>query len=74
MASPAEFSSRFYRLFNSALGIPKDAVIEEIEVDLLEETEEEEDGKKNKENSHSEADLDEPDLDMEMPPEPHDDL
>jgi len=27
LREPADFSSRFYRLFNSALGIPKDAPI-----------------------------------------------
>lgn len=37
LKDPAEFSKKFYRLFNGALGIEKDAKIEEIEVDLTEE-------------------------------------
>lgn len=36
MREPADFSARFYRLFNSALGIPKDAEIEDIEVEVEE--------------------------------------
>jgi len=39
---PGEFSKRFYKLFNGALGIPRDAPIEEMEVDLEESDEEEE--------------------------------
>jgi len=38
------FAKRFYRLFNGALGLPKDSPIEEIEVDL-EDSEDENDGK-----------------------------
>lgn len=41
LREPAEFSARFYRLFNSALGIPKDAPVEDIEIDLEAESEEE---------------------------------
>ena len=36
LREPAAFSKRFYRLFNGALGLPKDAPVEEIEVDLEE--------------------------------------
>lgn len=46
LRDPGEFSSRFYRLFNSALGIAKDAPVEDIEVDLLENSDEEEENKK----------------------------
>jgi len=42
LSSPTDFAARFYRLFNSALGIPKDAAVEEIEIDLLEDSDEEE--------------------------------
>jgi len=41
LREPAAFSRRFYRLFNGALGLPKDAPIEEVEIDLDEEEEEE---------------------------------
>lgn len=42
LKDPAGFSKRFYRLLNSSLGIPKDAPIEEYEVEIEEEEEEEE--------------------------------
>lgn len=35
---PSEFSKRFYSLFNGALGIRKDAPIENIEIDVGEES------------------------------------
>jgi len=31
---PTQFAKRFYRLFHGALGIPRDAPVEEIEVDI----------------------------------------
>jgi len=34
LRDPAGFSNRFYRLFNGALGIPAEAELKEIEVDL----------------------------------------
>lgn len=40
ISNPMDFAGRFYRLFNSALGVAKDAPIEEIEIDLDEESEE----------------------------------
>lgn len=40
MTNTVDFSKRFYRLFNGALGIPKDAPVEEMEVVLDEEDEE----------------------------------
>lgn len=46
---PQAFSKRFYRLFNGALGIAKDAPIEDIEVDL--EEDDDEDDKKDKKDS-----------------------
>lgn len=41
LKDPAAFATRFYRLLNGALGIPKDAPIEEYEVDIDEDEEEE---------------------------------
>lgn len=35
--SPEKFASRFYKLFNSALGIDRDAPIKEFEVEIEEE-------------------------------------
>lgn len=37
LRDPESFSKRFYKLFNGALGVPKDATVKEIEVDLTEE-------------------------------------
>jgi HSP90 family molecular chaperone len=37
---PIEFSKRFYRLFNGALGIARDAPIQEMEVDMSDDEEE----------------------------------
>ena len=47
ISDPADFSKRFYRLFNGALGIPRNAPIEEVKVDL-EDDDEDEDDKKGK--------------------------
>lgn len=41
LKEPAAFAKRFYRLLNGALGIPKDAPIEEYEVEIEEDEEEE---------------------------------
>jgi len=41
LKSPSEYAKKFYRIFNGALGIPRDAPIEEIEVDLDEEEDDE---------------------------------
>jgi hypothetical protein len=60
LREPAEFSARFYRIFNSALGIPKDAKVEDIEIDLLEDSDEEVDNKNPDED-------DEIDIDDELP-------
>jgi len=43
---PDAFSKRFYKLFNGALGIPRDAKVEEIEVDLDDDDEDEENKEK----------------------------
>lgn len=40
LKDPASFATRFYRLLNGALGIPKDAPIEEYEVDIEDDEEE----------------------------------
>ena len=37
--NPEKFASRFYKLFNSALGIDRDAPIKEYEVEIEEEPE-----------------------------------
>lgn len=34
LKDPSAFSVRFYKLFNSALGIDRDAPIEDLEIDL----------------------------------------
>jgi len=55
LKEPIGFSKRFYRLLNSALGIPKDAPIEDYEVDLDDEDEDDAD-KKNKKNGGDDND------------------
>jgi len=40
LQNPVEYAKKFYKLFNGALGIPKDAKVEELEVNLDEEEEE----------------------------------
>jgi len=40
LKDPAAFAQRFYRLLNGALGIAKDAPIEEYEVDIEDEEDE----------------------------------
>ncbi len=40
LANPADYTRKFWRIFNGALGIPKNSPIEEIEVDLDDEEEE----------------------------------
>jgi len=41
LKSASDFASRFYKLFNGAMGIPKDAPVEDIEFTLDEEEDEE---------------------------------
>lgn len=55
LREPSDFSARFYRVFNSALGIKKDAPVEDIDIDSIEDDEDEEKVKK--------ADEEEEDLD-----------
>lgn len=66
LREPAAFSKRFYRLFNGALGIARDAPLEEIEVDLEDESEDEDKKKEGKPDEPEEAD----DLDDEEDEEP----
>jgi len=40
IGDPHAFSARFFKIFNGALGIPKDAKVEEVQVDLDEEDDE----------------------------------
>lgn len=40
ISNPSDFSKRFYKLFNGAMGIPKDAPIEEVDVSADDEEEE----------------------------------
>ena len=42
LKDPSSFAKKFYRLLNGALGIPKDAPIEEYEVDIEDEEDDEE--------------------------------
>jgi len=46
LASPTEYAKKFYKLFNGALGLPKDAKVEEIEVNLDDDEDEKKDEKK----------------------------
>merc|ERR1711907_10401 len=39
LSDPHSFSSRFFKIFNGAMGIPKDAKVEEIEVEIDDEEE-----------------------------------
>jgi len=41
IADPHDFSQRFFKIFNGALGIPKDAKVEQVEVNLDDDEEEE---------------------------------
>lgn len=59
---PNGFAKRFYRLYNGALGIAKDAPVKEIEIDLSEEEADDEDDKeKAKKKGLDEQDLDDDD-------------
>ena len=40
LKNPSEYARNFYKIFNGALGIPRNAKVEEIQVDLDEEEEE----------------------------------
>eukprot|EP01017_Pseudomicrothorax_dubius_P006663 TRINITY_DN11948_c0_g2_i1.p1 TRINITY_DN11948_c0_g2~~TRINITY_DN11948_c0_g2_i1.p1 ORF type:complete len:826 (+),score=393.11 TRINITY_DN11948_c0_g2_i1:46-2523(+) len=51
MSNPTDFAKRFYKVFYGALGIPKDAKVEEVDVSLDDEEEEE----KKPENTESES-------------------
>jgi len=51
LRDPESFSKRFYKLFNGALGVPKDATVKEIEVDLTEEDDDDDDKKKKEEST-----------------------
>jgi heat shock protein beta len=42
LSDPHAFSTRFFKIFNGALGVPKDAQVEEIQVDIDDVEEEEE--------------------------------
>lgn len=59
LKDPASFSKKFYRLFNGALGIDKDAQVEDIEIDLTAEDLEEDKPKKSESATEETADLDE---------------
>ena len=43
LSNPAQYARNFFKIFNGALGIPKNAQVEEIQVDLEDEDEEFED-------------------------------
>lgn len=65
----AGFSNRFYRLFNGALGLARDAPLKEVEVDL-EESEEEPNNNNNNDDarpsSSNEGDINLDDFDFTM--------
>lgn len=63
LREPAEFKKRFYALFNGALGIPKDAKVEEVEVEL--ESTEDEPAQEVQDNNQTET----IDLNEEIKPE-----
>jgi len=52
--SPTEFARRFYKLFNGAMGIAKDAAIEDIDISLEDDEEEEEKKDENSEENTEE--------------------
>merc|ERR1711990_1003861 len=62
--NPAEYARNFFRIFNGALGIPKNAQVEEIQVDLDEE-DEEFDEDEAEDDEFDEFDLDEEEADEE---------
>jgi len=68
---PDAFSKRFYKLFNGALGIPRDAKVEEIEVDLDDDDDEEEIKEKQGKKPHKKSDSDSDDLDHPEPVKAH---
>ena len=37
ISDPSDFSTRFFKIYNSALGIPRDAKVEEFKVQLEDE-------------------------------------
>ncbi len=41
LENPSDYARKFFKIFNGALGIPRDAPIEEIEVDLEDDDDEE---------------------------------
>jgi len=55
ISNPSMFSKRFFSLYNGALGLNKNAPIEEVEVDL---DEEDEDEKEKKDEKKSDEDID----------------
>jgi len=57
----ASFSKKFYKVFNGALGIPTDAAVEEVEVELDDEEEE------TKASSSTPKDAERVDLDEDTP-------
>lgn len=54
LSEPASFARRFYRIFNGAMGIPKDAEVSEVEVDIDDDEEEEEERRRRRRNDDDE--------------------
>jgi len=67
---PNSFAKRFFKIFNGAMGISKDAPIEEPEIDL---DDDEDDAPKGKAHIHTD-DGDDLDLDLDNIKGGHDDL
>lgn len=56
--NPSDYARKFFKIFNGALGIPKNAPIEEIEVDLEDDSDEFEEEELDEEDEFDEFDLD----------------
>jgi hypothetical protein len=76
LSNPTDFAKKFYKLFNGAMGIPKDAPIEEVEISL-DEDEEDTSSRRTEEESSSEGSSEtneEPSNDEESDTKSKDDL
>ena len=56
--TPADFSKRFYKLFNGAMGVPKDAPIEEVDLSADDDEEESTDAKSDDSTESSDSNED----------------
>lgn len=63
ISDPTDFAKRFYRLYNGALGIPRNAPVEEVQVDIEDDDEDDDENKKKKDDSDNIDDKDNSDDD-----------